>query len=92
MTYEEKRIDIPHKLTLDGRGQLTVTGVVDVEQFDEQQAVLETSRGLLMIRGRGLHLQMLSLDGGQIEVEGTVDALVYEDEAPTGGWFGRLFR
>ncbi len=92
LTYEDKRIDIPHKLSLDGRSQLSVSGVTDVESFDEETVVLETTRGLLIIRGRGLHLQMLSLDGGQVAVDGTVDSLTYEDDAPTGGFLSRLFR
>ncbi len=80
-----------HKLTLDSRARLSMTGVLEVESFDDTAVVLRTTRGTLIVRGAGLHLQQLSLDGGQVLIDGTVDSLVYEDEAPTGGFFARLF-
>ncbi len=90
--YEQKALELPHKLTLDGRNRLTLTGVTEVESFDEAMVVLHTTRGTLLIRGDGLHLQLLSLDGGQVHVDGTVQSMTYEDDRPTaGGFFARLF-
>ena len=88
---EEKSLELPHKLLLDSRSRLSMTGVVEVESFDEQTILLTTSRGPMTIRGRQLHLQQLSLSGGEVLIEGTVDALLYEDEAPAGGLLARLF-
>jgi len=90
--FEEKALDNPHKLTLDSRSRLTMTGVTEVESFDEEMVVLHTTRGTLVIRGQGLHLQLLSLDGGQVHVDGTVDSMNYEDNLREhGGFFSRLF-
>lgn len=93
MTQSERmrETELPHKLSLDARSRLSVTGVLEVESFDEQQIVLVTARGTLVVRGTGLHLQMLSLEGGQAGVDGKIDALSYEDAAPAGGFFARLF-
>ena len=90
--YEEKALVQPHKLTLDSRSRLQVTGVTEIESFDEAMVVLHTTRGILVIRGTGLHLQLLSLDGGQVHVDGTVNGLQYEED-PGGrsGFFARLF-
>ena len=88
---EEKTLELPHKLLLDSRTRLSMTGVVEVESFDEQTILLTTSRGPMTIRGRQLHLQQLSLSGGEVLIEGTVDALLYEDETPAGGLLARLF-
>ena len=55
------------------------------------QLDLTTTRGTLIVRGENLHLQLLRLDGGEVLVDGTVDSLSYEDAAPAGGFFGRLF-
>ena len=88
---EEKSLELPHKLLLDSRTRLSMTGVVEVESFDEQTILLTTSRGPMTIRGRQLHLQQLSLSGGEVLIEGTVDALLYEDETPAGGLLARLF-
>ena len=49
------------------------------------------TRGTLIVRGTGLHLQMLSLEGGQVSVDGRVDSLTYEEPVPAGGFFARLF-
>ena len=89
--YEEKALELPHKVTLDGRNRLNMTGVREVESFDEGMVVLHTTRGTLVVRGQGLHLQLLSLDGGQVHVDGTVHALTYEDNNQSGGFFSRLF-
>ena len=83
--------ETPHKLVLDSRRRLSMTGVIEVESFDETAIQLTTTRGPVLIRGTGLHLQMLSLAGGQVAVDGTVDSISYEDEAPAGGFFARLF-
>ena len=53
--------------------------------------MLVTTRGTLIVRGTGLHLQMLSLEGGQVSVDGRVDSLTYEEPVPAGGFFARLF-
>ena len=89
--YEEKSLDLPHKVTLEGRSRLNMTGVREVESFDEGMVVLHTTRGTLVIRGDGLHLQLLSLDGGQVHVDGTVNSLTYEDGVQSGGFLTRLF-
>ena len=80
----------PQKLTLDDRKRLTVTGVQDVWSFDENAVVLETNQGVLVVRGRALHLRQLSVEGGQVAVEGQVDALLYEENRREGGFLARL--
>lgn len=85
---EETRL--PHKLQLNERKSLTMTGVTEVVSFDENTVVLQTALGLLIVQGQQLSLQNLSLEGGQVAVEGTVSALSYE-EPRQGGW-RRLFR
>ena len=81
---------LPHKLQLNERKKLTMTGVTDVVSFDETAVVLQTSLGLLIVQGQQLQLKNLSLEGGQVAVEGDINALSYE-EPRQGGW-RRLFR
>ena len=88
---QQTSIEAPHQLQLDSRARLHMTGVVEVESFDENTIVLTTTRGSLIVRGEGLHLQLLRLDGGEVLVDGTIDSLSYEDSAPAGGFFARLF-
>ena len=84
-------LEAPHQLQLDSRARLHMTGVIEVESFDESTIVLTTTRGTLIVRGEGLHLQLLRLDGGEVLVDGTVDALTYEDSQPAGSFLARLF-
>jgi sporulation protein YabP len=94
MPFEDRAATaLPHGLTLEDRRQLTISGVEDVERFDETTIVLSTAQGALTVQGTGLHIERLSLDGGDLKVEGLVDSLSYEDRAEqSGGLFARLFR
>jgi len=85
-------LQLPHKLTLSERNHLTMTGVTEVVSFDDGAVVLRTALGTLVVEGRELQLKTLSVDGGQVAVEGTVCALVYEEPKNKGGWKHRLLR
>ena len=78
-----------HDLTLQRRQKLTMTGVTEVVSFDETAVVLQTGLGTLMVHGQGLQLKQLSTDGGQVSVDGSISAIVYE-EPKAGGWLRRL--
>lgn len=86
----EDRIPLPHGLTLKDRKILTMTGVTEVVSFDDTAVMLHTQLGALQIHGQQLQLKNLSLDGGQVAVEGTISALIYQ-ERRQGGWLQRLF-
>lgn len=91
MAYEEKQMS--HHVILDDRSGLTVSGVEEVESFDENAIVMVTVKGTLVVRGESLHIEKLSLDGGDLRVEGMVDSLTYEDEGrEKGGFLARLLR
>lgn len=93
MAYDIGTAPVPHRVTLDGRDSLTVSGVEDVERFDENEIVMNTSEGVLVVTGEDLHIGKLSLDGGELHVDGRVDSLGYEDGggAARGGLLGRIF-
>lgn len=66
-----------HRINLTEREQLSVTGVEDVISFDEKQVILDTNLGKLLIKGERLHVKKLSLEKGEVELEGDVDQLTY---------------
>ena len=82
----------PHRLSLDQRNRLTVSGVDEVESFDESAIRMTTKGGDLLVRGRGLHIEKRSLDGGDLLVDGTVDALIYQEPEEAASFLSRLFR
>ena len=93
MPFDEKSGASAHQLTLDHRSRLTVSGVDGVESFDESTIVMSTNCGSLIVRGSDLHIEKLSLDGGDLLVEGSVDSLTYEeDDSRQGSFLGRLVR
>ncbi len=81
-----------HRIELESREHLVVTGVEDVDRFDDTAIVMTTTQGTLIVTGEELHIGKLSLDGGELHVEGKIDSLSYEDApADHGGFWGRLF-
>lgn len=80
-----------HSISMENRTKLNVTGVEDVESFDENAIIMNTSQGDLIVRGTGLHIGRISLDVGQLSVEGSISELSYEDKAPSGGFWQKLF-
>ena len=91
MPYEELKPEAAHHLILEDREKLTVSGVEEVESFDKNTIVMDTAQGILIVRGEDLHIEKLSLDGGDLKVEGTVESLTYEDDRrEKGGFFARL--
>ena len=81
-----------HRLELTGRERLTVSGVEDVERFDETGIVMSTGAGMLVVTGENLHIGKLSLDGGELHVDGRIDSISYEEGGVSrGGFFQRLF-
>ena len=85
-----EQIPLPHKVTLSDRKKLTVTGVSEVVSFDETAVHMETVQGSLMVHGSDLRLKNLNPEGSQLELTGTVEALVYEQPRRKGGFFGRM--
>lgn len=81
-----------HNITLNDRKRLNITGVEDVDCFNEQVVVLKTPLGTLTVTGAGLNMSQLSLEDGRVSLEGEVDALEYTGGKKKGGVLGRLFR
>ena len=96
MAFDNRDLDLkaPQHITLENREHLSISGVEEVESFDENTIVMYTSRGTLIVRGENLHIEKLSLDGGDLKVEGDIDSLTYEDGSREkgGGFLSRLFR
>ncbi len=86
----DETLQMPHSMTLKDRKILTMTGVTEVVSFDDTAVVLRTGLGDLLVQGNGLQLKTLTLEGGQVAVEGNVSALIYEEKRQSGGLLRRL--
>jgi len=85
---------MPHNIILEDRRLLTVSGVSDVDSFDERTVTVFTDLGELVVRGSDLHINRLSVEVGELLLEGKIDSLSYADPSPksAGGFFGKVFR
>lgn len=87
-----------HKVVIDDRGRIDISGVLNVDSFDDQEIVLETEQGLLAMRGEEMHIKHLNLEQGQLLIEGFLLEMAYsekkgflrKDRGKT--FFERLFR
>lgn len=93
MADEKRTVKIPHNVILEDRSKLMVTGVSDVDSFDDQTVVILTEMGELTVRGGNLHISRFNQETGELNLDGNVFALVYtEDRKQQGSFIGRLFR
>lgn len=93
MAETNGKIKMPHNIILEDRRRLTVSGVSDIDRFDDQSVVVFTEMGDLTVRGSDLHVNRLSLEVGEIAVEGNIEALQYADNGPkASGFFSKVFR
>lgn len=83
---------LPHSLSLDDRVKLKLSGVREVQSFDENSVVLTTTAGGLIVYGTNLHIDRLSLETGDVGIAGRIDRLFYTEERESTGFWSRLFR
>ncbi len=93
MPEGKNAVQTPHQLVLSDRQALTITGVSDVDSFDEQTVTIFTDMGELTVKGDNLHINKLNIETGELRLEGKIDSLFYTEAAShSGGFFGRLFK
>lgn len=85
-----------HKCMLTNRRTCLVSGVLDVLSFDLAEILLETDQGMLLMKGSDLHVNRLTLEKGEVDIEGKIDSLTYSEvesfAAKSEGFFGKLFK
>lgn len=93
---DEKTEIRPHSLLMQDRSSVSLTGVREMISFDEEQVLMDTDMGLLTIKGKDLHISRLTVEKGEVDIEGSVDSVIYssnESYRKAGqSLIGRLFR
>ena len=91
---KEERSSASQGIILENRKKLTISGMTDVDSFDEKTICLYTQLGELTVQGTGLHIDSMSIDSGDMTISGEIRSLVYGDDQrrhPLTA-LGRLFR
>ena len=91
---ENKKDTAIHRVVMEGRQGLRVSGVEDVESFDDDTVVIYTVDGTMTVKGMDFRINKLSVEDGELEIDGDVDSIQYSDSRKEehGGFFGRIFR
>ena len=93
MAEDKRTIKIPHNLILEDRKHLTVSGVSDIDNFDEETVVIYTQMGELTVKGSDLHINALNIDTGELTVEGNMYSFIYSDvDKSKGSFFSKIFK
>ena len=93
MPEEKRTIKKIHNIILENRSSLTLSGVTDVGSFDEQVIIVSTDIGELTIKGENLHISRLSIETGDLTVDGTISQLSYSEvQNKSGGFLSKLLR
>lgn len=96
MDEKQQQVQKNHKVSLNARSSAAITGVKDVLSFDAGEVLLETEQGILMLRGNDLHVNRLTLEKGEVDVDGKIDSLTYSDSNNYGksgeSLISRLFK
>jgi len=81
-------------LILENREKLSISGVIDVDSFNDEMVVVDTELGVLVVRGEDLHISKLNLDSSELCIEGEIISCEYSDREgrSKGGFLARLFR
>lgn len=83
-----------HNIIIEGRKKMSLSGVTDVDRFDENTVILYTSMGELTVKGEDLHVSDLSVTSGEMNIEGSIDSVVYgeSDRLTPLSFIGKIFR
>ncbi len=90
---ENVRAAIPNSIVLEDRKKLTVEGVREIGAYDDASVSAETDLGTLTVRGSGLRIIRMSVDTGELAVEGNISQVAYTDSPESeGSFWSRVFR
>lgn len=89
---QDININKPHSLCLENREVLNLTGIIDVSGFDEETVSLQTPCGNLIVKGQSLHINRLSLDTGDVSVDGRINSLQYLGDVRQKGIISKIFK
>nr|WP_147525459.1 sporulation protein YabP [Acetivibrio ethanolgignens] len=95
MLEDTKRVQGNHRIVLTGRKTAVISGVMDVLSFDTKEVLLETDMGILLLKGDDLHVNRLTLEKGEVDLDGRIDSIAYSENSHLkgeDGFFKKLFK
>ncbi len=84
-----------HKVEINRRKEIEISGVKELDSFDNEEFLLETTMGYLVVRGQQLQLKNLNVEEGFVQITGKMYEMTYVDDHSgerAKGLFGKLFK
>ena len=89
---DDKNCQLHHSLIMENRNRLEITGVKNVDTFDDENIIMSTCKGELTVKGSNLNIEKFSVETTEIGISGEIIALIYTNDRSTGGFFSKMFR
>lgn len=91
---ERRKEEMSHKLVMTGREKIVVSGVEDVDSFDDDKVIAYTTEGVMTVKGAEFRINRLNVEAGELEIEGEIDSIEYADghKSDKGSFLGKIFR
>ena len=85
-----------HVITMNERKNINITGVKKIDSFDNEEFLLETTMGYIVIKGEGLEIIKLDTYQGNVAIKGKLNSLIYMEnlnkKEKEEGIFSKLFK
>ena len=93
---DKENISLNHSVVLNERKNINITGVKKIDSFDNEEFLMETNMGYIVIKGEELEIVKLDTYQGNVMIKGKVNSLTYADSAnkknKEDGLFNKLFK
>ncbi len=82
-----------NSIYIENRAQIKISGVEDVDNFDDFNISIQTNDGELVISGEGLKINKLDVESGELTIEGRFNSMFFNDKCKKEktSFFGRVF-
>ncbi len=78
---------------IENRAKTRITGVIDVDNFDDFNISVKTDKGYIIIGGEELKINKLDVESGELHIEGKFNSLIYNENVKNeGSIFNRIFK
>lgn len=95
MEREKELATYNHSINIVERKNILITGVKKVDSFDEEEFLVETVMGYLVLKGEDLEMVKLDTLQGTVTIKGFIKSFDYIEDSKKdkeGSLFNRLFK
>ena len=88
----EEKLNLPHRIIIDERKELSISGVLEVKSFNDETLLLNSVSGSITVKGEGIKISSFNTKTGDLLASGKIYAVAYISQETKGGFFSKMFR